>query len=160
LVSGINGWTLNVLYAFKGAGWPETGLIFDNSGNLYGGDTGAPDNYPAYVYKLTPSQNTWVFSTISYLPQQEVLTQGSLAMDSLGNLYGTSYVGGKYGVGCVFELVRSGDSWTYLDLYDFTGLTDGASPFGGVLLHKNGKLYGTASVEGAYGHGVVWEITP
>jgi hypothetical protein len=37
--------------------------------------------------------------------------------------------------------------------------SDGALPISNVVLDAAGNLYGTASVGGANGYGVVWEIT-
>jgi hypothetical protein len=74
---------------------------------------------------------------------------------------------GAYGYGNVFELVQSNGSWTYKDLYDFTGGSDGGNPISNVIFDANGNLYGTASAGGNMsgpcapnGCGVVWEITP
>jgi hypothetical protein len=91
----------------------------------------------------------------------------SLAMDQAGDLYGTTNCDGAYGYGNVFELVQSNGSWTYKDLYDFTGGSDGGNPISNVIFDANGNLYGTASAGGNMsgpcapnGCGVVWEITP
>jgi uncharacterized repeat protein (TIGR03803 family) len=81
-------------------------------------------------------------------------------MDMSGNLYGTTVCEGANNVGTVFKLTPSGNSWTYADLHDFTGGTDGAYPISSVTLDASGNLYGTASAEGSDGYGVVWEITP
>jgi len=81
-------------------------------------------------------------------------------MDSAGNLYGTTYGEGAYGVGSVFKLTPSNGGWTYTSLHDFTGGNDGGTLYGGVTLDANGNLYGTTNQGGAYGAGVVWEITP
>ena len=67
---------------------------------------------------------------------------------------------GHTGYGNVFELSPSGGGWTYKDLYDFTGGSDGANPISNVLLHSNEKLYGTTYAGGTQKVGVVWEITP
>ena len=67
---------------------------------------------------------------------------------------------GAAGYGSVFELAPSGGTWTYTELYDFTGGADGGYPGGGVTLDASGNLYGTAVLGGANGFGVVWEVTP
>jgi uncharacterized repeat protein (TIGR03803 family) len=77
-----------------------------------------------------------------------------------GNLYGTTLADGAYGYGSVFKLTPGGDGWTYTSLHDFTGGNDGANPISVVTFDASGNLYGTASVGGAYGDGVAWEITP
>lgn len=59
----------------------------------------------------------------------------------------------------MFKLTPSNGGWIYTDLHDFTGGSDGGLPRSSVVLDANGNLYGTASIGGANGYGVVWEIT-
>ncbi len=90
-------------------------------------------------------------------------TDTELAIDSAGNLYGTSVQGGTFGSGTVFQLAPSGSGWTHTVLYNFTGGADGGEPYKGVTLDVHGNLYGTAvtggggSCEG--GCGVVYKLT-
>src|SRR6478672_7689587 len=51
-------------------------------------------------------------------------TDSDLVMDSAGNLYGTSVLGGDFGGGTVFQLTPSGNSWTHTVIYSFTGGAD------------------------------------
>jgi uncharacterized repeat protein (TIGR03803 family) len=74
----------------------------------------------------------------------------------LGNLYGTTNVGGAYGFGTVFKLTPSG---TEEVLWSFGNGMDGANPIAGVVLY-NGNLYGTTEYGGAYGYGTVFKLTP
>src|SRR5262245_41909206 len=74
-----------------------------------------------------------------------------LVMDSAGNLYGTSVLGGDFGGGTVFELTKSGDTFTHTVLHSFAGgVNDGGQPYGGVTLDADGNLFGT-TVEGGTG---------
>lgn len=60
----------------------------------------------------------------------------------------------------VFKLSLSNGSWTYTDLYEFTGGSDGANPVGLLILDENGNIFGTTANRGADGYGVVFEIAP
>ncbi len=44
-------------------------------------------------------------------------------------------------------------------LYNFTGFADGGTPVCGVTLDTKGNIYGVAAGGGAYGYGVLFEIT-
>jgi uncharacterized repeat protein (TIGR03803 family) len=166
-----SGWTEKILYAFEdgpdGAG-PVAGLIMDAGGNLYGTTTSGGQNGGGTVFELSPSGSNWNFNLLYSFSHTEYYggASGSLAMDSSGNLYGTTLYGGSYGWGSIFKLSPSGGGWTYASLHDFTFGNDGAVPQGDVTLDGNGNLYGTTSEGGTYdcaqdeGCGVVWEVTP
>src|ERR1035437_672351 len=56
-------------------------------------------------------------------------------------LYGTAGYGGSSGAGTVFAVQTNGTGFT--NLYSFSGGSDGANPYGGLILSGN-TLYGTA----------------
>jgi uncharacterized repeat protein (TIGR03803 family) len=156
-------WRENLLHSFQGGkdgSAPAAGLIFDQVGNLYGTTPlGSLGN--GTVFELTPSGGNWTFKLLYSFPGQNGGgPMASLTMDAAGVLYGTTYGTGANNFGSVFKLTPSGGGWTYTSLHDFTGGDDGNNPISNVLLHPNGKLYGTASGGGSQGFGVVWEITP
>src|SRR5262249_37031207 len=66
--------------------------------------------------------------------------KAGVILDANGNLYGTTFRGGRKGQGTVFKLDTTN---TETVLYNFTGGYGGGNPFGGVVL-SNGILYGTA----------------
>ncbi|PYK41453.1 MAG: hypothetical protein DME60_03220 [Verrucomicrobia bacterium] len=89
-------------------------------------------------------------------------TDTDVAIDTAGNLYGSSVLGGDFGSGTVWQLAPSGNSWTHTVLYSFTGSADGAEPYKGVTLDAQGNLYGTAVAGGSGcegGCGVVYKLT-
>jgi uncharacterized repeat protein (TIGR03803 family) len=168
-----SGWTEQVLYSFQGGSdgeYPVGGVIFDSAGNLYGTTSSGGANGGGTVFELSPSNGSWVITTLYSFSGQE----GSLAnltMDASGNLYGTTTADGAYSQGSVFKLTRANGGWTYSSLYDFTGGSDGGQPsFSGVTFDAVGNLYGTAALGGMQqsscgfggysGCGVAWEITP
>ena len=156
-------WMLNILYNFQlssGGITPVAGVIVGPEGNLYGGTANGRPN--PVVYELSPSNGSWIYSTL-YTFNSDFCCgpDADPVMDSAGNLYGTT--GGdsvEQIYGTVFKLTPSNGGWTYTDLHDFTGGNDGGLPQSRVLIDANGNLYGTASVGGSNGYGVVWEITP
>jgi uncharacterized repeat protein (TIGR03803 family) len=88
---------------------------------------------------------------------------GSLIFDSAGNLYGTTVTGGAAARadGTVYEFSpNAGGGWTEKGLHSFGNGNDGIFPYGNVIVDSAGNLYGTASTLGAYGYGMVYELTP
>ena len=167
LTSSGSGWTENTPYGFQGGSDGKLpgvwGLIFDTSGNLYGTTVWGGAGGGGTVFQLIPSAGSWTFNLLYSLSGSNGggPWNGPLIMDSAGNLYGTTAKGkSSYGFGNVFELSPSNGGWTYTSLHQFTGGSDGKDPYGGVVLDAGGNLYGTTGGGGAYGYGVVWEITP
>jgi uncharacterized repeat protein (TIGR03803 family) len=160
-----SGWTQSTLHTFDpstdGAN-PRGGLIFDQSGNLDGTTSLAGPGNGGTVFQLSGSGGNWTF-TLPYSFQRGTRGIGpasGLAIDATGNLYGTAAYEGAYGYGLVFELSPHSDgSWTFTDLHDFTGGVDGRYPLGSITFDSVGNLYSTTFEGGAYGGGVVFEIT-
>jgi uncharacterized repeat protein (TIGR03803 family) len=154
-------WSLIVLYSFpKGAtlfGVGPGSLILDAAGNLYGTTNDGGKHLFGSVFQLTPPATVggqWTETDIYSFSGWDGYQPGGLALDPAGNLYGTTYGGGRYcaGVGCgtVYQLsppAISGDPWTRTVLYYFKGVLgqkgngDGAAPFS-VVFDKNGNLDG------------------
>jgi uncharacterized repeat protein (TIGR03803 family) len=151
-------WTENILHEFAGGSdgaFPNSGLIFDAAGNLYGvtfsggGGTGTGCNYGCgTVFELIPGSNGQWTEEILYAFQggsDGAEPSSNLSFDSAGNLYSSTYSGGGgscggYGCGTVFELSPSGPGqWTETVLWRFgsTGL-----PSSGVTIDPTGALYG------------------
>jgi uncharacterized repeat protein (TIGR03803 family) len=111
--SGEGGWTESIIHSFgtqqNDGCEPTTGVMVDDSGNIFGtaGNGGASGF--GMAYELTNSGGTWSetvlhsfsFTGDGYNPQS------SLVMDSAGNLYGTTLYGGTSGLGTVYELSPS-----------------------------------------------------
>lgn len=142
-------------------------LIKDAAGNLYGitQDGGGQDCGVSIgcgtVFKVdTTGTETVLYRFIG--SSDGFGPVGGLALDSAGNLYGTTGWGGSVGcpsLGCgaVFKLDTSG---TLTVLHSFSGRGDGGSPGGSLVVDASGNVYGTASGGGRYGLGVVFKIAP
>jgi uncharacterized repeat protein (TIGR03803 family) len=157
-------WTESVLYAFTdgedGEG-PQSGVVFDKLGNLYGTTYFNSLDFGA-VFELTPSMGSWTLSLPYTFCQKAGCEDGatpvaSLVVDSAGNLYGTTQQGGADGDGVVFKLSQSGNNWTESVVHSFDS-THGGDPNAALILHKQ-VIYGTAGFGGVNGHGVVFSLT-
>ena len=101
------GWTFTVLYSFTGGyGGPYNKLAFDAKGNIYGITNGEGANGLGSVFKLTPGNSGWTFTDLYDFPGggNGASPYGSVAVDSLGNVFGTAAVGGSSNQGLVFEI--------------------------------------------------------
>jgi hypothetical protein len=133
----------------------------DSAGNLYGTTPGAFSS-GGTVWELSPSAGGWTFTVLhTFTGCNNCGPYGGVTMDAARNLYGTTHQDGASGNGNVFQLRPLNGGWTYTDLHDFSGGSDGALPEGNVVLDSNGNVYGTATHGGIDGvNGVVWEVTP
>lgn len=154
---------LEVLHAFGASGdgvAPSSGVIRDKLGNLYGTTGSGGSNDTGTVYSLVPEKDgSWKETVLySFGPSGSsgALYPAGVVMDSSGNLFGASQMGGAYGYGTVFELTQSADGWNQTVLHSFCSppnCTDGHDPRYTPLLDPMGNLYGTAG-------DVIYELSP
>jgi len=143
--------TFTVLHDFSGSPdgqAPAGGVIFDGAGNLYGTTAiGGKDNMGT-VFEIAPDgTETVVHSFAGYASGDGDDPAAGLIVDSSGNFYGTTAVGGQscswdvlVGCGTIFRIASDGSEKI---LHRFNG-SDGADIQGPLLLDKAGNLYGTA----------------
>jgi uncharacterized repeat protein (TIGR03803 family) len=169
-----------VLYSFTGGtdgGGPLAGVVFDGSGNLYGtthfgGITtcgGIVGGGCGVVFQLAPSMTTpaWTeYVLYSFADGTDGgFPNGSLLVDSSGDVFGTASVGGNTsctdGCGVVFRIFPSpsGGGWVERVIHHFDG-TDGSFPNAALIFDGSGNLYSTTVDGGASGDGTVFELTP
>jgi uncharacterized repeat protein (TIGR03803 family) len=162
-------WHEKVIYNFgydgSTYGGPESSLIFDSVGNLYGTTSGGGTYEYGTVFELKPvSGHGWagkVLYSFNGNAGDGTNPIGGLTFDSAGNLYGTTIAGGAFGDGTVFELSPAGrGNWNETLLYSFGGGTDGDGPLASVILDPAGNIYGTTNSGGAGGWGTVFELSP
>jgi hypothetical protein len=183
-------WTEAVLYSFRGGndGFVAFGdLAFDNAGNLYGATlfgggkgTTCDSLYGGQcgtVFALSPSKvktGQWTervlhrFAGVAQGVQfgDGASPNGGLVIDTMGNIYGTTLLGGyncphnsNEGCGTVFELSRSSTNraWVEKQIHVFMNTTDGTQPSGGLVLGAGGSLCGAAN-GGPKASGLVFKL--
>jgi uncharacterized repeat protein (TIGR03803 family) len=167
------GWDGKLLHAFNNNGtdgiYPQTGVITDTAGNLYGTtNMGGPYDLGT-VFELSPqADGSWTETILHGFTGGDDGSEpaGGLIFDASGNLYGTTQ---SYGAGTVFELTpTAGAGWTKTVLHSFNG-TNGASPAASLIFDAAGNLYGTTT-GGGRGHngcpftgggcGTVFKLSP
>jgi uncharacterized repeat protein (TIGR03803 family) len=157
--NGDGGWNPTVIYTFpfKNPNYSSFGTpVLDKAGNLYC-TVGNQDGF-GNVYKLIPGKKKWqsqLLHSFQYGPRAGVV------LDAAGNIYGTTYEGGANGLGTVFELLPPASTGKYSEkvLWSFNGIS-GSRPHSSLIRDSAGNLYGTATVGGSTGNGIVFAVTP
>ena len=144
---------------------PQGGLVEDANGDLFGATVyGGPSGYGT-VFELPFNSSTSTYGNLvtlaSFNGSNGAYPLATLLRDSSGNLFGTAFDGGAFGIGVVFEVKQGGTTIT--DLASFSG-ANGAYPFSGLLETSSGMLIGTTPYGGSgysgpqTGFGVVFEV--
>jgi len=161
------GWTYQVIYPFTGGqdGSNPGNLLLESNGNLYGpaaagGQPGCSGFGCGTIFQLSPSGSGWTEQTLYAFHDGSdgADPQGGLITDSAGNLYGSTCCGDGSG-GTIFELNPDGGNWTFNLLYDYNN-NSGLGPDGNLVHDAAGNLYGASVINGLYGEGVVFKLTP
>lgn len=162
--------SVKTLYSFCSSGnncpdgsSPFGGVILDSAGNLYGttywGGTGQSCSIEGCgtVFELIQNSGKWTERVLYSFCSASNCTDGAqpgsgMIFDKAGNLYGTTYRGGAYGLGTIFELTPANGTWTEKVLYSFgANSVYPASPVA-IIFGKDGNLYGT-TLSGGTGQG-------
>ncbi|MFZ0477680.1 MAG: choice-of-anchor tandem repeat GloVer-containing protein [Terriglobales bacterium] len=167
-------------------------MVFDSSGNIFASTVTDINNDAGAIVELSPADGgAWNEKLVYAFDRYSTSfsgwhPQGTLVIDSKGNLYGTTQYGGgmfntntntypcggSSGCGTVFELSKNADGvWTATDLYNFgvDNTNDGFQPVAGVTLASTAatELYGTAKCGGTSkatladcaGAGTIYELS-
>ncbi len=103
------GGSLTTLYNFCAVSRCKDGklilgpIAIDNSGNIFGVALESAGNTGSVVWEFSAAGK----ETHLYTFPRNVMSMAGLAIDSAGNLYGTTYGGGSNGRGSVFKLTRA-----------------------------------------------------
>jgi uncharacterized repeat protein (TIGR03803 family) len=154
-----------ILHNF-GSGIDGAGLwspvVTDRRGNLYGTTTGGGEYEQGIVYqlRLNPAlSGEWTEAILHNFPSMlgdGWADFGGVTVDSLGNLYGTTWQGGANSDGVAFELASGSDGWAETILHDFCSLpncADGGGQSARPLIDPAGNLFDT-------GDEVLYELSP
>ncbi len=137
---------------------PNAGLVLDATGNFYGttryGGQGCYGRGCGTVFELSATGQETILYRFRDVPDG-ASPLGGVAIDSSGNIYGTTWLGGAYSLGTVFSLDSNSNEKV---LHSFAGRSDGANPIGGPALDQTRNLYGATSAGGPYYFGTLYMI--
>jgi len=179
LLPPVNGdaWTKSTIYSFQDGAdgaFPESGVILDNLGNLFGttsegGDLNVCGSGCGTAFELALVSGNWTQITLYTFEggtQDGANPLSGLTLDRDGNLYGATSGGGIGGLGTIYELSLSNGNWSEKILYAFPGQPggpglQGRNPSSTLVFDTKGDLFGTAEGGNANGCcGVVFVLRP
>lgn len=149
-------------FSSTGISNPMTNFAIDERGNLFGTAMPTDGSNPGTIYELEKKNKednnyvpkllyTFTDKTNGWAPF------GQLRFDKGGNLIGTTYLGGEFGDGTVYELIDKNGAWEEKVLHSFEG-SDGSTPLTGLVTDHQDKWFGTAEGGGKHGWGAVFEL--
>jgi len=154
-----------VLHSFGGSdgSYPYGSVVMDEAGNVYGTTNGGGGSGGGAVWKWSKRGGETILHDFAGPPSDGRGPLGGVALDSEGNIYGSTSEGGANWAGTVYELTAKG-TFTLLHSFDLTGYF----PVGEVLRTTDGTLFGTTLVGGTgncdsfnyEGCGTVWSYVP
>jgi uncharacterized repeat protein (TIGR03803 family) len=149
--------TITTLANFGGGGGgsPNSDVVRDASGNLYGTAIVGGANNDGSVWEVVSGSGN-VTALASFNVTNGKFPKGGLVRDGSGNLFGTTSIGGSANNGVVFE-VKSG-SGNVTVLANFNAHNSGENALGGTIIDASGNLYGTTYVGGTSNDGTVFEV--
>jgi len=176
-----SGWTETKTFEFNGTdgSHPYAGLTWDPRRQVFYGITQFGGNlndcydesFPAGCGVIFELDRTGTKETVLYSFTGKAdgsFPYANLILDPLGDLYGTTPLGGDPTCHCGTVFVRTARG-TFFTLHTFTGGADGGYPYGSLLLDmRRLALYGTTyqggdltcEMDGSSGCGTVFAIRP
>jgi uncharacterized repeat protein (TIGR03803 family) len=156
-----------VLHKFNGfpdGEFPQSLLVQDGAGNLYGVDSAGGTHSLGGVFKVSKTGKEKVLYSFTG-GSDGCFPYPGVIRDSAGNLYGVTLQGGdgfcNNGVGVVFKVDGSGNETV---LHTFGGGSNGANPDSVLIFDSQGNLVGTtqnggSSACGGTGCGTVFRVS-
>ena len=158
LISGT--FTTVLDFGSSGVNAPQSRFAIDAAGNLYGTAFGLTVGNCGLVYELEKNRNYAPVILHSFTGKNGdgCFAYGNVVLDDDGDLLGTTYNGGDFGDGVVYKLTKTSGGWKEATLHSFN-LSDGYRPQSGLITDAVGRWFGTASLGGNYGEGVIFELS-
>ncbi len=140
---------------------PKAALVQDAAGNFYGTTVYGGNKYGT-VFELDSLGVETVLYAFCAMPgcTDGSFPNGSLILDSAGNIFGTTYDGGSgtNGVGTIFKVDNADHETVPYSFCSVAGCTDGDLPTSALIQDTGGNFYGTTFEGGAVNWGTVFKL--
>lgn len=153
LANGSTAATTLASFDLTNGGQPETGLVIDSAGNLYGTTAKGGDYDYGTVYELPAGSNA-ITALSSFTSLANADSYCNLALDASGNLYSGTGSDWLNNPGSIYEIAQGTTAQT--TLARFNG-ANGSGP-NALTVDSAGNIYGTEPGGGTYGVGAVFEL--
>jgi uncharacterized repeat protein (TIGR03803 family) len=157
--------TYQTLYSFAGASDganPQSGLVMDAAGNLYGTTPQGGASNLGTLFKLAPDGTFTLLHTFKGGRDGAAPTGAALTLGARGTIYGMTVNGGLANGGTVYRF-RNGEMKV---LHSFGLGNDGYWPSSGLLPQPDGSLVGITNAGGgsgcssSHGCGTIFRLAP
>lgn len=158
-------YTFSTVATFNGTtsgGNPQSGLVVDSSGNLYGTTLNGGTNGTGTVFRVDSGSSTVTtlatFDGVdsNFFNAKGAFPTGRIVRDTNGDIYGAARGGGPTGSGSVYRVANGSGTVTALGTF---ADTNGSFPSGGVVRDSaTGNIFGTTFFGGSSGAGAVFQL--
>jgi uncharacterized repeat protein (TIGR03803 family) len=139
-------------------GWEPEGVLFQSpSGLFYGTTVRGGAGGLGEVFTITSTGSFNLLHSFASVSEGYEPVAGVIEGDD-GNFYGTTFGGGTFGQGNVFEITSAGVVTTLHSFSGGDGGNDGNQPSGGLLQHTSGAFFGTTGGVSSGGVGTVFGL--
>ncbi len=138
---------------------PFSRLLEGADGNLYGATSTGGGSDSGTVFRLARNgDDQRLLYAFNGTAAEGISALGGLSAGADGLLYGTTALGGQWGLGTLFSIEMDGNAFTVR--HHFAGEpTDGGNPSGELIRVNDGMYYGTCRL-GGFGCGTVYRLAP
>jgi uncharacterized repeat protein (TIGR03803 family) len=147
--NGSGGYAYTVLYSFQGnpdAAYPYARLVMDANGNLFGTTPQGGTSHTGTLFELAAvgdgSYTESLVHSFSGCDTDGCMPFGALAMDTRGNLFGTTSTGGTGNIGTLFRFAANPGGGFTESVFSLSLGIVGASVATGLIVDAGGNLYG------------------
>ncbi len=136
---------------------PQSALVPDGRGDLIGTTVQGGPGGGGTLYEYSAGSGISVLANFSlFSVASGSYPVGNIVLDSQGDIFGTTRMGGSANLGTIFEYSPGVGLTT---LASFTG-PNGAQPVAGLTRDASGNLYGTTLAGGTGNQGTLFQYTP